>query len=109
MKFAADIPEAPGALRAAITAATRRDEAECVAALAAGLRQYSRITVGPRTRISPVSPTASGRSPSPAMRISMPSCATPTEPSRASSSRATASATSARSIAVIVIGDSPCP
>ena len=39
----------------------------------------------------------------------MPICAHPTDPIRASSPRAMASASSARSIAVIVIGDSPCP
>ncbi|QDF99174.1 trifunctional transcriptional regulator/proline dehydrogenase/L-glutamate gamma-semialdehyde dehydrogenase [Azoarcus sp. DD4] len=39
MKFAADIPESLDGLRAAITAACRRDEASCVAALAAELEQ----------------------------------------------------------------------
>ncbi|ANQ86921.1 bifunctional proline dehydrogenase/pyrroline-5-carboxylate dehydrogenase [Azoarcus olearius] len=39
MRFDADVPEAPGALRAAITAATRRDEADCVHALVAELQQ----------------------------------------------------------------------
>ena len=79
------------------------------AADASGLRQYPRITVGPRTRTSPTDPAGSAAPSGSAITTSIPVCALPTDAIRASSPRAIASASSARPSAVIVIGDSPWP